>query len=266
MLKSIHKISKILFLICIIFFVALSLIFWKSPESSQSVAVMTISTLLFVGLVWIDALRVLGKKKAFWFIFISIIISFGSEYIGVNYGGVFGGAYHYNEFMKPMIGGVPMTVIAVWTAAVYICYRIAIIIAGKKTVFENIYERLAEYFVIALIASLAAVSWDLVWDPLAIQLSTWIWHNPGLYFGIPTLNFIGWIIVVFLSCFIFELIFKLKRTESKDVVIPFSGYLYLLISTIILSLSFNNSLFALLALILMSPYLLIIVLTKLKER
>lgn len=266
MIKPIHKISKVLFLVYIVFFVALSLMFWKSPESSQSVAVMTISTLLFVGLVWIDALKVLGKKKAFWFILIATLISFGSEYIGVNFGGVFGGAYHYNSFMKPMIGGVPIAVIAMWTAVVYICYRLAVIIAGKKTVFKNTYERLIEYFFIALVASLAAVSWDLVWDPLAVELSTWTWHNPGLYFGIPTLNFTGWIIVVFLSCFIFELVFKLKRTETKDIIIPFSGYLYLLVSTIILSLSFNNSLFALLAFILMSPYLLIIVLVKLKER
>ncbi|HRY60063.1 MAG TPA: carotenoid biosynthesis protein [Patescibacteria group bacterium] len=265
MIKQIHKISKILFLIYIIFFSVLAMALNTNP-TPLSFFMVSLSTLIFVALVWIDAFRVLGKLRAVWFIVLCVLISFTSEYLGVNFGGVFGGSYHYNVLMRPMLGGVPLIVIAMWTAVVYVCYRIAVIIADKKMVFRNIYERIAEYLAVALFAALAAVCWDLVWDPLAVNTGSWFWHNPGPYFGIPTLNFVGWIIVVFFSCFIFELFFPSKKNDVKDIEIPFLGYLYLLISTVVLSLKLSLPHFALIAVILMLPYLLVIILKELKNK
>jgi len=223
------------------------------------------STIIFTLLVWVDAFRVLGKVKAFWFIVIAAAVSFTSEYLGVNSGSTFGGAYHYNTAMGPMVGGVPIVVIMMWTAVVYICYRIAVTIAGKKVKFKNAYERMGEYLAIALVAGLAAVSWDLIWDPLAVKISSWTWHIPGAYFGIPTRNFIGWVMVVFLSCFIFEVIFRLKRNETKDVSIPFLGYFYLMISTFVLALKLSAPHFAVVSFFLMSPYLLVLLLEEMKR-
>lgn len=265
MIKQIHKVSKILFLIYILLSLIISIAFWNRPSSPDDFIIMSVSTIIFTLLVWIDAFRVLGKIKAFWFITIAALISFTSEYLGVNLGSTFGGAYHYNPAMGFMVGGVPIIVLMMWTAVVYICYRIAVIFAGKKIKFKNTYERVVEYMAIALVAGLAAVSWDLIWDPLAVKISSWTWHVPGAYFGIPTNNFIGWIAVVLLSCFIFEIVFKLKRNETKDVTIPFLGYFYLLLSTIFLALRLSEPHFAVIAFILMSPYLLVLLLEEAKR-
>lgn len=227
---------------------------------------MTISTLIFVFLVWVDMFKVLGFARSIWFIFITILISFISEYLGVNGGGFFGGTYHYNPAMGASVGGVPLIVIAMWTAVVYICYRIAVVISDRKEKIKSKTKEIVGYLVVALLSGLMAVSWDLVWDPLAVQINSWSWHLTSPYFGIPLQNFTGWIIVVFLSVFIFELSTKNNKKESGDIVIPFLGYFYLMSSAFILALRLGEPHFSLLAFVLMSPYLLIVVLSKLKEK
>lgn len=265
MFKMIHKISKVLLLAFLIFSIITTL-FVRNNVVADNFHFMIASTLIFVLLVWVDMFKVLGIAKAVWFILISVLISFVSEFLGVNGTSIFGGTYHYNTAMGLSVGGVPLVVIAMWTAVVYICYRIAVIISEKKEKFRNGYEMFLEYLIIALVAGLSAVSWDLVWDPLAVQINSWAWHITSPYFGIPLQNFTGWIIVVFLSCLIFESTTKNNKKESKDIVIPFLGYLYLLTSTSILALRLSEPHFFLLAFILMAPYLLIIVLAKLRKK
>ncbi len=35
---------------------------------------------------------------------------------------------------------------------------------------------------------------DLVLDPGATSLQFWVWQNPGPFYGVPTVNFIGWLV------------------------------------------------------------------------
>ena len=264
MLKIIHRISKVLLLVFVVLNLATSFLFTRENVATNFIFMIT-SSLIFAVLVWIDMWKVLGLKKAVWFIAIAALISFTSEYLGVNGGTVFGGTYYYNNAMGMSLGGVPLIVIAMWTAVVYVCYRLAVIISGKKIKFKNRYEMFLEYLVLALIAGLAAVSWDLVWDPLAVQIRSWSWYTTGPYFGIPSQNFTGWIVVVFLSCLLFESTTKNRKDESKDSIVPFLGYFYLLASTFILAIRLGEPHFALLSFILMSPYLLIIILRQIKK-
>ena len=32
---------------------------------------------------------------------------------------------------------------------------------------------------------------DLVLDPAAVRLGFWAWYDPGPYFGVPVINFLG---------------------------------------------------------------------------
>jgi putative membrane protein len=263
-MKQIHKIAKYLMLIFVVIGLTMSAVSSGSASQAQNYLFMIISTLVFVALVWADMFYVI-KKKSLWFIFLAVAISFTSEYLGVNHGTAFGGSYYYTHLLGPMLGGVPLVVIAMWTAVVYVCYRIAVLIAGKKEKFKNTYERVLEFLIIALLSGLAAVSWDLIWDPLAVKINSWTWIHSSPYFGIPLSNFTGWILVVFLSALIFEATTKNEKNESKDAVVPLLGYFYLLASSFILALKLNEPHFALLGFILMSPYLLIIILSKIKK-
>ena len=46
-----------------------------------------------------------------------------------------------------------------------------------------------------LLSSLAFTAWDLFLDPQMVGWGFWAWETPGLYFGIPLSNYLGWIIV-----------------------------------------------------------------------
>ena len=265
MIKNIHKTSKVLLSIFIVFSISMGLLFLKDENTVQNLSYMTVSTLIFVLLIWIDMFKVLGSAKAIWFIAISALISLFSEYLGVNGCVVFSGTYQYNHAMGIALGGVPLIVIAMWTAVVYICYRIAVLISNKKEALKNKSEEFIRCLIIALLSGLMAVSWDLVWDPLAVKANTWAWNATSPYFGIPLYNFTSWIIIVFLSVSIFQLTTKNDKKESNDIVVPFLGYFYIFISTFILAFHFNQPHFALLAFIIMSPYLLITILLKLKK-
>jgi hypothetical protein len=43
-----------------------------------------------------------------------------------------------------------------------------------------------------LVSGLAITAWDLFLDPQMTQWKLWVWDQPGLYFGIPLVNFFGW--------------------------------------------------------------------------
>jgi putative membrane protein len=47
----------------------------------------------------------------------------------------------------------------------------------------------------ALLSGLALTAWDLYLDPQMVERNLWIWDQPGAYFGIPLVNFVGWVLV-----------------------------------------------------------------------
>ena len=47
---------------------------------------------------------------------------------------------------------------------------------------------------IALSAA-AFTAWDLFLDPQMVAWNFWVWDQPGQYFGIPWVNFLGWLLV-----------------------------------------------------------------------
>jgi bisanhydrobacterioruberin hydratase len=44
------------------------------------------------------------------------------------------------------------------------------------------------------LTALSAVAIDLVLDPAAVNLGLWGWENPGFYYGVPLINFFGWLV------------------------------------------------------------------------
>ena len=44
----------------------------------------------------------------------------------------------------------------------------------------------------AVWSGLALTAWDLFLDPQMTQWELWVWDQPGGYFGIPWVNYLGW--------------------------------------------------------------------------
>ena len=45
------------------------------------------------------------------------------------------------------------------------------------------------------VSALAFTAWDLFLDPQMVHWGLWVWDAPGAYFGIPLINFAGWLLV-----------------------------------------------------------------------
>ena len=45
----------------------------------------------------------------------------------------------------------------------------------------------------AVQAVVLVVVCDLVLDPAAVSLGFWAWDEPGWYYGVPLVNFLGWV-------------------------------------------------------------------------
>ncbi|HSH04049.1 MAG TPA: carotenoid biosynthesis protein [Anaerolineae bacterium] len=112
------------------------------------------------------------------------LITFTAEYIGTHTGLLFG-AYTYTDRLQPQLGQVPLLIPLAW---------FMMLLPAAATIHHL---NLPRHYAIPL-AALALTSWDLLLDPQMVSWDLWQWHNPGLYFGIPLQNFLGWFLTALL--------------------------------------------------------------------
>lgn len=109
-----------------------------------------------------------------------IPLSWLIERIGSTTGFPFG-SYHYTEALSPLIAGVPAVIPLAWLMMLPPAWAIAYAITGAVRGWRFV-----------LVSGLALTAWDLFLDPQMVGWGYWVWETPGLYFGIPLVNFFGW--------------------------------------------------------------------------
>jgi lycopene beta-cyclase len=120
-----------------------------------------------------------------------------AEFIGTRTGLPFG-SYMYTSGLQPQIGQVPVLVPFAWLMMFPPAWAVSIwVVDQNRTHFPLMSMRLAR----ALVAALAFTVWDLFLDPQMVHWGYWHWISPGVYFGIPLTNYLGWFLVAFLVSF-----------------------------------------------------------------
>jgi len=147
------------------------------------------------------------------FIIISFFIGIFMEILGTKTGLIFGGKYEFNLKLSPgpSISGIPLIIPLSWSGLIYMILNYCELVLGGSLYFlsnENI-TRL-------LLPSILMVLLDLILDPIAVDEKRWSWKKPGTYYGVPLLNFVGWLFTTFLILFIFQL-FKYDFKIDKEV-------------------------------------------------
>ncbi|MCC6601792.1 MAG: carotenoid biosynthesis protein [Anaerolineae bacterium] len=108
------------------------------------------------------------------------------EWLGSTTGFPFG-RYRYTDLMQPQIAHVPVLIPFAWfmmlPAAWAVTRQIQAQLPGKWATHRGLY---------LLLAGLAFTAWDLFLDPQMVAWGLWVWHEPGGYFGIPWVNYVGW--------------------------------------------------------------------------
>lgn len=134
------------------------------------------------------------------------------ELVGVHTGLPYGD-FAYERQLGPMLfGDVPLALPVFFLPILLNGYILGILILGERA------DRLAIRFpaVVALVVVL-----DLVLDPGAVALNFWGWANPGVYYGVPLINFLGWILAATVAVGILTLSFDHDAIVARLETCPY---------------------------------------------
>jgi uncharacterized membrane protein len=152
-----------------------------------------ITVLFLVGIATVHALQRYSLKQFLIFFAITFIVSNIYENLSILTGFPFG-HYHYTDVLGPKLFLVPLIITPAYFGAGYLSWSLAHILLG---VFGN-KLRNEQIWRVPLIAAFIMVMWDMQFDPITATITKqWIWHDGGSYFGVPFVNFMGWLLCVF---------------------------------------------------------------------
>jgi putative membrane protein len=112
------------------------------------------------------------------------VLTWLAEFIGHQTGLPFG-HYTYTAILQPQVGGVPIIIPLAWM----------MMLGPAWAVTDSLFEgRTRPALSFALVAALAITAWDFYLDPQMVSKGLWVWAEPGGYFGIPWVNYGGWVL------------------------------------------------------------------------
>lgn len=139
-------------------------------------------------------------------IFLVYLITFFSEWIGVNYCWLFG-SYEYGDSLGFKIDGVPIIMGANWLLLGLVCRDVV------KKIITN-------HWLIIILSAFLMVLIDTLIEPLSNRLDFWTWKNNI----IPFSNYKDWFLIALLNQYIFSFL-KFK----KDMFFWSLGYIIILV-------------------------------------
>ncbi len=164
--------------------------YWTIGESVIPVAITIAAIAQAIAVFYIVQTR-WGITKTFRMLLIVGVLTWLAEAIGSKTGLPFG-EYHYTDVLQPQIWGVPALIPLAWFMLLPSSWALAQVITGDVSGWRG-------RVLVAGVSALALTAWDLFLDPQMVGWNFWVWANPeGGYFGIPFINYGGWLLVSFL--------------------------------------------------------------------
>jgi uncharacterized membrane protein len=142
------------------------------------------------------AAYLLGWRHAVTFFGVSAVISWTFEQVGVATGAVYG-RYVYTDLLGAKLGDVPVLIPMAWFMVIYPSYVVANLIITRRAVAVPATAR--QVVALSALGAVVVTAWDLVIDPILSgpQYHAWIWLDGGSYYGVPVLNYAGWLVTTF---------------------------------------------------------------------
>jgi len=139
----------------------------------------------------------LNNKNQIFSLLLIFLIGMFSEFIGVNYGLIFG-EYIYGNNLGFKLFGVPILIGLNWVILTVICANIASILIKNNSITQ-----------IIIVGTLLMLLMDFVMEPIAPKLDLWKFKN----LVVPTSNYIGWLLISILTQSIYNIQFKEKEAK-----------------------------------------------------
>jgi uncharacterized membrane protein len=231
-----------------LYFVIVTVAFFVSVARHDAALMMQTSKIgtvvMYLVCVW-HSLHVKGVRQTVAFFVLSWIITFIAEFLGSNYGIVFGD-YDYTASTGPLVGGVSLLIPFTWSIIQYGAFMLVDWLMGLGGERRGViwYGKVIWSALIAMTTGILLTASDLMLDPtyvsgLWMQIvgsEPWWWWEGGSYLpelivwkgagGIPVKNFVDWTLTTFVTIFIFYLFFQRKDKVTKNIlaVIPLLIY------------------------------------------
>lgn len=187
------KEKTVIILLILIF--AVGIVGHTLSSTRQIMLFLTPFTLLITSAaVFLSFFDRVNKRFYYWFFF-TFIITFLLEAVGVKTGVIFGN-YIYGNVLGLKLLEVPLLIGINW----------ALIMLGATIISAGLTKN---KILLPLLAGSLAVIFDLVLEPVAIELNYWKWDN----IDIPIQNYVAWFVIGTLSAILF-LIMKVNINDD----------------------------------------------------
>ena len=156
-----------------------------------------------------------GWKNTLAFVAICLVVTFALENFGSLTGALFG-RYHFEIGAQlPHVGVIPIIVGPLWFGMGYFAWIVAGTLLGGA---DRNLNRQLNILAQPVVAAFVMTQWDFVMDaPTSTISRAWIWLDGGADFGVPLMNYVGWL----LTSWTFYQLFALYLV-SRGQVLPVS--------------------------------------------
>ena len=155
---------------------------------------------LFLYLVFIVVNTEKINLRFFYAFLIPFFIGFITEFLGVNYGLIFG-TYEYGENLGFKVGGVPIMICVNWAVLTFVTADIS------RYLHKNIWVR-------SFIGGFLMMLLDIAIEVSAPRFDFWEFENEI----VPIQNYVGWLVISFVAHALFQR-FEVKTNQKISVQI-----------------------------------------------
>lgn len=188
----------------------------------------------FLAISLLSAKRLLGWKRTEAFFGITWLTAFLCEWLSTRTGFPFGDYYYTGSTVgqELYLSNIPFMDSLSFTFLLYASYGLALFFVlpatrSSKRVWWVLDPTVRTSWSVICLSCVFFVFIDIVIDPVALRGDRWFlgqiygYPDPGLYFGVPIANFIGWAVVGSISLLGYRLIerrfWSTERCESQTV-------------------------------------------------
>jgi len=119
------------------------------------------------------------------------------------------GYYRFTDLMGPKLFHLPILLALAYVGMGYLSWVLAVVILDCQN--EPLSGR--KIVLLPLAASFVMTAWDLSMDAVWADIDhAWVWRDGGSYYGVPTSNFFGWFLTVYIFYQLFALYLRNRVT------------------------------------------------------
>ncbi len=171
--KTVSVIGVLLFLSA--YFVA------SQPITPRLALVSSLSVIVFALPSYYAVVKSLGKKRGLWLLAALGMYALTIESLAIHTGFPYGNFTYTDVLGNKIFGLTPWTVAFAYPPILLLAYY-----AAHAFVKGSTFHKVAGTALFAMLI-------DMVLDPAAVRLGFWYWDTPGFFYGVPLINFLGWL-------------------------------------------------------------------------